>query len=690
MNGALDLASNTDWLVLLAQLAAKATLVLLLTAAAAALLWRSSAAVRHLVWCVGVACVVCLPLLAVVLPAWELPLLPARTVTAPAVAAPITEAPVTAPASAALPVSPTRAPDPSPESGSWLPLALAGVAGAGILVGMLWIALGFWGVSRIGRRAERVRDPEWLRTIHDAAEGLGLRRPVLLLRSRGAVMPATWGLLWPSVVVPSAADGWSRERRHAVLAHELAHVKRFDCLTQTLAQVACALFWWHPAVWYAARRLRVERERACDDLVLRSGTRPSDYASHLLDIARSYRGGMRMAAPAMVSMARPSHLESRLLWVLDAARARNVPSKAATLLVAFAGLLIVTPLAAMRPGERAAGDPSAQVTQAPPAGAAIRPTGAAVKGKGVEEKEVDGSPKRAPAVPVAAEAPAAAAETAVAAAEARAEAGPSAPRDTLPREVSAEDLISMRAVGVDARYIDDLRAAGYGGLGPQQLISMRAVGVSARYPSEMNAAGLGRLTPDQLVSLRSLGVTAGYLAELRSEGVTPRSVNEASALAANRVTGAYAAGWRAAGYPGLSANQLVSLRALGATPAWVRELADQGLTGLSVEALKGLRALGVTAEYVRGLKAAGMNGLDAGTVSGLRAVGVTGAYARELAELGLTGLSTRDLASLKANGVTPAWIRQMRAAGFAARTADQLIRLRVSGLSDELLRSRGL
>jgi hypothetical protein len=72
---------------------------------------------------------------------------------------------------------------------------------------------------------------------------------------------------------PATADAWPEDRRRAVLAHELAHVKRFDCLTQALAQLACILFWWHPAVWYAARRLRVERERACDDLVLGAGAR---------------------------------------------------------------------------------------------------------------------------------------------------------------------------------------------------------------------------------------------------------------------------------------------------------------------------------------------------------------------------------------------------------------------------------
>ncbi|MBW3571435.1 MAG: hypothetical protein KY467_10035 [Gemmatimonadetes bacterium] len=78
------LVPGAEWLPLLAQLAAKATLILLATALAAALLWRASAAVRHLVWCVGVAGVLALPLFSALLPAWELPLLPATPAPAPA------------------------------------------------------------------------------------------------------------------------------------------------------------------------------------------------------------------------------------------------------------------------------------------------------------------------------------------------------------------------------------------------------------------------------------------------------------------------------------------------------------------------------------------------------------------------------------------------------------------------------
>ena len=151
----------------------------------------------------------------------------------------------------------------------------------------------------------------------------GVQRPVRLLRSREVVLPMTFGTWAPSIVIPATADLWPDDRRRAVLLHELAHVARYDCLTQTLALIACAAYWPHPAVWWVARRLRVERELACDDRVLAAGAEAHAYAGHLLDIAYSLEG--RQAPALAVSMARPSQLEGRLLAALDDARNRRSP-----------------------------------------------------------------------------------------------------------------------------------------------------------------------------------------------------------------------------------------------------------------------------------------------------------------------------------------------------------------------------
>ena len=89
----------------------------------------------------------------------------------------------------------------------------------------------------------------------------------------------------PAIVMPAIADSWADDRRRAVVLHELAHVARHDCLTATLASAACAIYWFHPAAWWIARRLRIERELACDDRVIAAGTEGRAYAGHLLEIA---------------------------------------------------------------------------------------------------------------------------------------------------------------------------------------------------------------------------------------------------------------------------------------------------------------------------------------------------------------------------------------------------------------------
>jgi HEAT repeat protein/beta-lactamase regulating signal transducer with metallopeptidase domain len=198
------------------------------------------------------------------------------------------------------------------------------------------------------RDARVLTDRAWQDAALEAAQRLGLTLPFALLQSPSAGMPVTFGLLRPRVLLPADTESWSVARRRAVLLHELAHVKRHDCLTQALAQVVCALFWFHPGVWWAASRMRVERERACDDHVIVAATPASAYADHLLDVVRSLRAA-RLGALGAVAFARPAQFEGRLLAVLDPRRDRRGVTARFALPSAAVGAILLLPLAALQP-----------------------------------------------------------------------------------------------------------------------------------------------------------------------------------------------------------------------------------------------------------------------------------------------------------------------------------------------------
>ncbi|HEU0054953.1 MAG TPA: M56 family metallopeptidase, partial [Longimicrobium sp.] len=336
----------------------RGAVVLAAALAATRLMRRATAASRHLVWTVALAAVLALPALSLVLPAWKVLPVPTLgrspaphvfTVSPPPVSAlPGDERPGAsgsvspAPAGSAslAPASSPRTDAPARRSFSfdWRTAVVALWALGGALVAAR-LAYGVARVWWLRRRAEEITDESWVRIVDGLARRLRVGRIVTLLRERRAAVPMTWGLISPVVLLPAEADGWSEERRTVVLAHELAHVRRWDAATQWIAHLALALFWFNPLVWLAARRLREEREHACDDAVLAIGTRPVTYADHLLDIVRAL--GAAEGPVAALAMARRSQFEGRLLAILDGATPRGGVSRglgAAALVVAAAGI----------------------------------------------------------------------------------------------------------------------------------------------------------------------------------------------------------------------------------------------------------------------------------------------------------------------------------------------------------------
>ncbi len=263
-----------------------------------ALLRHRSAALRHAIW------------LAAMVAALVVPLLPQP---APSVAISVA-APVAVAAVEAVDASPAPVPKPWIR---WIWALGAAVTAARFLAGL----------ARVARLSHR-------------AIPFAMEDGVPVRISTHAPIPFTWGVWRPVILLPSDAASWSGERLALVLRHERVHVRRRDWLAQSISQAACCVYWFHPLAWYAARRMRAERERACDDELLRSGVNAVNYAGHLLDLTRAAAG---RPAPG-VAMAEQNELEARMRFLLDLKRNRKALGRAGAIGVIAAGLVVLAPL----------------------------------------------------------------------------------------------------------------------------------------------------------------------------------------------------------------------------------------------------------------------------------------------------------------------------------------------------------
>jgi beta-lactamase regulating signal transducer with metallopeptidase domain len=355
-------------------LLAKLTLVLALGLIVAATLRSLSPSLRHLILVAAFASSLALPLAMLMSPQWNVPMLPRSFSSVPLsetgqLAASsanarksnsfassgglkgVTDARISNSALTAKVIDASAAETTSGTRGilaslSLLPLLpLMWALGFVAVVG--WLAIGRFGLRRIAASAWPLNSSDWTGIFDEERNYAGVIKPVLLYSSSVVSTPLTWGSRAPVVLLPEDALDWPEAHRRIVLRHELAHVARGDSLTQLVAGFVCAIYWFHPLVWIAERRLRAECERACDDNVVSLGTPAAEYAAHLLEVARSARA-FGAAGFLSVAMARPSQLEGRLLAVLNESRRRVSLSRGARPTAALLSALVLIPLAAFR------------------------------------------------------------------------------------------------------------------------------------------------------------------------------------------------------------------------------------------------------------------------------------------------------------------------------------------------------
>ena len=325
------------------------------------ILRHHSAAVRGLVWSLAIVGCLIVPFFSLTLPQWEVGVLPAiperfemdrLTDNRQAAISPVSigSRPLASTTTSATQTTPTSV-QPKPitsENGhpqsnvleigfaslhwtEWI--AVCWAAGALFLIARLIMGIGaVWHVSTRSDNFDGLIPPMTSNWQH----------PASVRQSDAVTVPMVWGLFRPVILLPADADEWAPERQRAVLLHELAHIQRQDWLMQIIAEIICAVYWFNPLVWFAARRMRTEVERACDDHVLNAGYQSTDYAQHLLDIVRNIKA-LRSASRATVAMVRQSKIEGRLRTILAEHRNRRPVTK----IVVGLGLLAFTCLAVL-------------------------------------------------------------------------------------------------------------------------------------------------------------------------------------------------------------------------------------------------------------------------------------------------------------------------------------------------------
>ncbi len=221
---------------------------------------------------------------------------------------------------------------------------------------IIWLIGGKIYCYVIYKKSQFVEDQNILKTIHDFTKKFGLKKHVLVMYSHLTKVPVVTGLLYPKLLLPHSVKKWPEEKKEAILFHELAHIKRNDTFFQFLAQITCALYWFTPLSWILERKLMIERERACDNVVLQHNIKPSSLAAYLMETSEEL-GSEKNTKWTLAGMAEGTDFKDRILSILDPNAKRMSLTPARALISGFLSVLIILPLVTFSPWHTQAASP---------------------------------------------------------------------------------------------------------------------------------------------------------------------------------------------------------------------------------------------------------------------------------------------------------------------------------------------
>jgi beta-lactamase regulating signal transducer with metallopeptidase domain len=545
-----------------------------------------------------------------------------------------------------------------------------GVWLAGVLLLAVRAVGGWWQLEHLRRRAAALVPTEVEGSFQRISQQLRMGRKVALRLSDELISPMAMGVWRATVILPvSAVMQLQPAQLEAVLAHELAHIRRWDYLCNLMQTTVECLLFFHPAVWWVSRQTRDLREVCCDEVAARSCDDPVVYAEALLQLEEQRTERLQLA------MALEGHrgtLLMRMRQILGEGMTMERKTTSGTRVAIVGAVVLALLLGSKAANGLRAAHSSVSASLGVPAKLRSAVTGrvaapvVAKSSRMVAALQSDSGQAVVAEVAVPTPMPA-----------------PSPMVIPAPEPMPAPETDEVKPRG-GANYLQRMKDAGY----PLDLnrdldtiISLRNLGVTPEYAKAMAQTGLGTPTLHELTSMKAVGVTPEYLQGLRSSGIPPASFHEATSEKAVGVTPEYAREIAAIGLGTPTTHDLISLKAQGITPEYVAQLKASGLVAKDLHELAGMKAVGVTPEYAKAMMATGFSDLTPHELVSLRAQGVTPEYARWLKQ----SFPKADMHSLRQGGVfhvDAEFVAKAKAHGFTDTSFDKLVKLKMTGLLD--------
>jgi len=495
------------------------------------------------------------------------------------------------------------------------------------------------------RRATRPVDEGWELALIRLRRRLGIEHAVTLLESSMAPVPAVVGWLRPVILVPASAfAGLTPQQLEAILAHELAHVRRHDYLVNLLQAAVETLLFYHPAVWWVSSQVRQERESCCDDLAV-------SVCGDRLGYARALAALEGLRTPRLALGADGGSLLRRIR------RLAGVPETAGGAPVAWvAGALALALLlggAAFHEGARAGLPMEIRVMAEPVAKLAMKAVDVAA-----------GAAQEEPA---------------------------SSRRNDSPRDGRGQWTAERNERGINLQMTYRHEGKGRSQHGntyhERELVGLtKGSNVSFQMP---RAAGTfhfqGRFDGELGEGTFTFQGNPAYIQEMSGLGYKVDQ-DDLFKLAMFDVSPAQVAELKSLGYDDLSLDKLVEFRIFDVTPEYIREMGGLGYRELPADKLVAFRIHGVKPELVRALADAGYENVSADKLVALKIHGATPEFARGMGELGYTDVPLDKLIAFRIHGVTPEFIREIAETGHEGIPAEELVSMRIHGVNADFIR----